>query len=87
MEGSTQDKAQIEGPQVLYTRAKTTEKVAAANTFPAKSRAEVVVQHVCNLYNICTVLVVKTGVRTQDGRKGKILPRHSSLAGTKYIYT
>ena len=35
MEGSTQDKAQIEGPQVLYTNAKTTEKVAAANTFPA----------------------------------------------------
>ncbi len=33
MEGSTQDKAQVEGPQVLYTNAKTTEKVAAANTF------------------------------------------------------
>ncbi len=37
MEGSTQDKAQIEGPQVLNTDAKTTEKVAAANTFPVKA--------------------------------------------------
>jgi hypothetical protein len=35
---STQDKAQIEGPHVLNTDAKTTEKIAAANTFRAKWR-------------------------------------------------
>jgi hypothetical protein len=85
MEGSTQDKAQIEGPQVLYTNAKTTEKVAAANTFPAKRRVQKSSSSTF-ITCICTVLVVKNEVRTQDGRKGKIVHRHSSLAGTKYIY-
>ncbi len=49
-----------------------------------KAGSEVVVQHVYNLYLYSSG--GKNGVRTQGGRKGKILPRHSSLAGTKYTY-